>query len=139
MDNLKSIKDVLWNAEDNLSEAEIAIEKCKYQSVRLYDDFATINDDHLKIYNWENYCIASGILLDYAVKTKEKLKNLREAWEILWDHEQKRGARITLQQNHSDINVTDCKAKIEQLMEMMDEKDLQRLWLMGEVMINCKE
>ncbi len=31
------------------------------------------------------------------------------------------------------------KEKIEQLMEVMNEKDLRRLWLIGTVMVSCKQ
>lgn len=41
MENLKSIKNILIDVDNNLCGAETAIEKGKFQSTQLYDDFST--------------------------------------------------------------------------------------------------
>ena len=40
MENLKSIKNILIDVDNNLCGAETAIEKGKFQSTQLYDDFS---------------------------------------------------------------------------------------------------
>lgn len=83
MENLKSIKKTLIDADDNLSEAEIAIEKCKFQGTQMCDDFTIATSR--KSCDWDKYRIMTDILLDYVAKVEEKIKVARESWGILWE------------------------------------------------------
>ena len=90
MENLKSIKKILFDMDNNLTEAECAIEKGKFQSVQLYNDFSTEKTEFQKVYDWKNGRIMSEILLDYMVETEEKLRSLRDAFNELWENELKK-------------------------------------------------
>lgn len=90
MENLKSIKKILFDMDNNLTEAECAIEKGKFQSVQLYNDFSTEKTEFQKVYDWKNGRIMSEILLDYMVETEEKLRALRDAFNELWEKEVKK-------------------------------------------------
>ena len=90
MENLKSLKKILFDMDSNLTEAECAIEKGKFQSVQLYNDFSTEKTEFQKVYDWKNGRIMSEILLDYMVETEEKLRALRDAFNELWEKEVKK-------------------------------------------------
>ena len=90
MENLKSIKKILFDMDNNLTEVECAIEKGKFQSVQLYNDFSTEKTEFQKVYDWKNGRIMSEILLDYMVETEEKLRALRESFNTLWEKEVKK-------------------------------------------------
>ena len=79
--------------DSNLTEAECAIEKGKFQSVQLYNDFSTEKTEFQKVYDWKNGRIMSEILLDYMVETEEKLRALRDAFNELWGKGSKEGSR----------------------------------------------
>ena len=53
MENLKSIKNILIDVDNNLCGAETAIEKGKFQSTQLYDDFSTTKTEFQKVYDWD--------------------------------------------------------------------------------------
>lgn len=76
--------------DNNLTEAECAIEKGKFQSVQLYNDFSTEKTEFQKVYDWKNDRIMSEILLDYMVETEKKLRAVRESFNTLWDQEVKK-------------------------------------------------
>ena len=90
MENLKSIKNILIDVDNNLCGAETAIEKGKFQSTQLYDDFSTTKTEFQKVYDWDKCHIMSEILFDYVVETEKRLKAIREAWETLWNQEVKK-------------------------------------------------
>ena len=90
MENLKSIKNILIDVDNKLCGAETAIEKGKFQSTQLYDDFSTTKTEFQKVYDWDKCRIMSEILFDYVVETETRLKAIREAWETLWNQEVKK-------------------------------------------------
>lgn len=90
MENLKSIKNILMDVDNDLCGAETAIEKGKFQSTQLYDDLSTTKTEFQKVYDWDKCRIMSEILLDYVVEAEKRLKAVREAWEILWNQEVKK-------------------------------------------------
>lgn len=53
------------------------------------------------------------------------------------DLAEKNGSETQQQKSRGAENV--YKEKIEQLMEVMNEKDLRRLWLIGTVMVSYKQ
>lgn len=53
------------------------------------------------------------------------------------DLAEKNGSETQQQESRGAENV--YKEKIEQLMEVMNEKDLRRLWLIGTVMVSYKQ
>lgn len=96
MENLKSIKEILINVDDNLSEGEIAIEKCKFQGTQMCNDFTVATSR--KRCDWDKYRIMTDILLDYVAKTEEKIKAAKELWEILWKQTENNTAEIAQEQ-----------------------------------------
>ena len=93
MEKLKSIKKILFDMDNDLTAAECAIVKGKFQSVQLYDDFSTEKTEFQKIHNWKSCRIMSEILLDYIVETEKKLKTVRESFNTLWKQEVKNEAK----------------------------------------------
>lgn len=90
MENLKSIKDVLMNMDGELTRAECAIEKGKFQNARLYDELSMKKTDYEKVYYWDSSRIMSEISLDYAVEVEKKLEAVRDLYNILFDMEKEK-------------------------------------------------
>lgn len=101
MENLKSIKKTLIDADDNLSEAEIAIEKCKFQGTQMCDDFTIATSR--KSCDWDKYRIMTDILLDYVAKVEEKIKVARESWGILWEQMENNTVETVMEQKYKDL------------------------------------
>ena len=133
METIKSVKNILMDVDNDLCGAEITMEKCKYQSAQLCDDFEAIKEDYEKIYNWENYRIMSCILLDYVIKTKELLERLRKNFELLWDKERE---AATLQQNCSNQSKeTDCKERIIKLLDASNDRQLGLIYAFSQSLL----
>ena len=128
MENLKSIEKILFDMDSNLTSAECAIEKGKFQSIRLYDDFSTEKTEFQKIYSWESSRIMSEILLDYIVETEKKLSAVRECFNALWEMKKKKGnpQNVVIPAGADEQRYKD---EIAKLLNELDTRRLRNAWL----------
>lgn len=128
MENLKSIEKILFDMDSNLTSAECAIEKGKFQSIRLYDDFSTEKTEFQKMYSWESCRIMSEILLDYIVETEKKLSAVRECFNALWEMKKKKGnpQNVVIPAGADEQRYKD---EIAKLLNELDTRRLRNAWL----------
>lgn len=138
MENLKSIEKILFDMDSNLASAECAIEKGKFQSIRLYDDFSTETTEFQKMHNRESSRIMSEILLDYIVEAEKKLSAVRECFNALWEMKEKKG-------NPQDVAISAgadeqrYKDEIAKLLNELDTRRLRNVWLFISAMAGRQE
>lgn len=134
MENLKSIKKILFDMDNNLTEAECAIEKGKFQSIQLYNDFSIEKTEFQKVYDWENGRIMSEILLDYIAETEKKLGAVREFFNILWEMKKEKEAPQDKTVIPAGADGQQYKDEIAKLLNELDTRRLRNAWLFISVM-----
>lgn len=118
MGNLEDIKNALWDMDNDLMGAEVAIEKEKIQSVQLCEDFSIETADAGKVLDWDKHRVMSEILLDYAVEAEKEIKAVRKTWSTLWN-------QLISQQNNSTDAEKDYKKQVIKMLDRIDERKLK--------------
>ncbi len=128
MENLKSIEKILFDMDSDLASAECAIEKGKFQGIRLHDDFSTEKTELQKMYNRESSRIMLEILLDYIAETEKKLSAVRECFNVLWEMKEKTGnpQNIIIPAGADEQRYKD---EITKLLNELDTRRLRNAWL----------
>lgn len=75
----------LFDLDTALSNAELAMEKLRFESCALVSELDEEQADYEKLSRWDSNRIRADIILDYAIQTGEKLKIAAENSNKLFD------------------------------------------------------
>lgn len=105
----------LFDLDTALSNAELAMEKLRFESCALVSELGEKQTDYEKLYRWEANCIRADIILDYVIRTGEELKIAVENSNKLFDK-----ARLEMGQHTGDAQAAAYKERIGAAVQKMD-------------------